>query len=152
MLGTLVTPDQLGSSPSSDPYGTSPMDLRLPSISSRQLQTPSDQISFISFEDDVPSRRGSDSTKEQTTNARWTDKIRQSMGKRSNSSKDVTKVVDDQSFFDFRKDTGWKTHKASVSTPTRQTFDDTAVAQQPRKLSGEEGGKSWGKKKSQVRV
>lgn len=154
MLGTLVTPDQLAPNSSSvDSFSLYSSDIRIPIIPARQVHTPSDQTSFISFEDDSPPR-GTHTPKDPTSASKWTSKIRQTMGKRSNSNSSISKVAEDQSFFDFRKDAGWKTHKASVSLPQPSK---TGMSDEPsgsvRKLSAEDGifghqSKSWGKKKS----
>ena len=112
MLGAIVHPSHLDQ----NYVPASASALRLPAVSAHGADTPSDGISFIEM--DAPkksSRRSSDSSGTKET---WADKIRQTMGRRSSSNRELGGVSQDQSFFDMRhKVGGWRRHKASASTP-----------------------------------
>lgn len=116
LLGTVMAPDQLA-----EQSGCS---ARVPD----DLGLPSDVVSFMTFEDRPGLPRRESNSSGGNVKDSWTTKIRQSMGRRSHSAKDMYHIGDDQSFVDMRKASKWKTHKPTNSTLTAPV-DEYAPAQ-----------------------
>jgi len=116
MLGTVVQANQIRHQPHpvADPYDV--------------LSVPLDGVSFMTLEDrpECP-RRDSDSSG--NIKDSWSTKIRQTIGRRVNSAKDVAQVDEDQSFIDMRKGSIWRTHRQIRSTPGTRMGNDHTPAQ-----------------------
>ena len=151
MLGTIVHPSHLNQGY----LPTSASALRLPAASASDYYTPSDEISFIEMDSPMTSsRRLSDSTGAKET---WATKVRQTMGRRSASSKEIEVIGQDLSFFDMRKDgRGWRKHRPYASSPAAGCLGsgERGFCDKPPELSASEKMQATrkAKKLSQVGV
>lgn len=97
MLGTVITPAQLAAS------GKSDFDINR-------------EDSFIAFEKDrqAPRRVSDESDASSLGKGNWASKIRQTIGRRTQSSRDLRTLDDGSSFIDMRRD-GWHSRLGSYS-------------------------------------